>query len=105
MNHLQNFKPKPKLRFEEKPKIRIQESKKDQNTQIAITIKKKLKRVERKKKPSCLDCIDGKLVKTEEGFRGKTDVHCYTWNLIVHPRQARICPRFCPRSGGKSGRY
>ncbi|MEM3895980.1 MAG: hypothetical protein QW763_01790 [Archaeoglobaceae archaeon] len=86
-----NFKPKPK--------IRVQESKKEQNTQISITIKKKPKRVEKKKKPSCLDCIDGKLVKTEEGFRGKTSVYCYVWNLIVHPHQARICPRFCSRSG------
>ncbi|MCR8454636.1 MAG: hypothetical protein NDP13_06590 [Crenarchaeota archaeon] len=89
--------------FKPKLKIRVPESKKEQNTQISITIKKKSKRVERKRKPSCLDCIDGKLIKSDEGFRGKTDVHCYTWNLIVHPRQARICPCFCPR-GGKDGR-
>ncbi|MEM3505292.1 MAG: hypothetical protein QW532_03585 [Archaeoglobaceae archaeon] len=90
-----NFKPKPKIRF--------LESKKEQNTQIAITIKKKPKRVERKRKPSCLDCIDGKLIKSDEGFRGKTNVYCYVFNFIVHPRQARICSRFAPR-GGKGGR-
>ncbi|MEM0303051.1 MAG: hypothetical protein QXI54_07780 [Archaeoglobaceae archaeon] len=95
MNYLQKFKPKPK--------IRIEEPKKDQNTQIAITIRKKPKHVERKRKPSCLDCIDGKLIKTDDNFKGKTEVYCYMWDLIVHPRQARICPRFCPRSGEKDG--
>jgi len=69
-----------------------------------MKIKKKLKHTwKKKRKQSCLDCIDEKLVKTEEGFRGKTDVYCYVWNLIVHPRQARICPHFCPRSGEKDG--
>ncbi|MEM4566578.1 MAG: hypothetical protein QXD49_08290 [Archaeoglobaceae archaeon] len=88
-----NFKPKPKIRFPE--------SKKEQ---ISITIKKKSKSVWKKKqKPSCLDCIDGKLIKSDEGFRGKTNVYCYAFNFIVHPRQARICSRFAPR-GGKSGR-
>jgi len=91
------------VNFKPKPKIKVQESKKEQNTQISITIKKKPKRVERKKKPSCLDCIDGKLIKSDEGFRGKTNVYCYAFNFIVHPRQARICSRFAPR-GGKGGR-